>query len=168
MYKEDDNVLNELISIGDCANCKICCKFEPDELIDAPTFTKKQMQYIKDNINENLKFTKIDDIYKIQLVKYKSKYKCPLLSEKGCVLPNEYRPFDCESWPFYIMKKSDKFIITKSNDCPIFAKIDNKILTDFIKRKFFIIAEKVVRENPGMITEYNRDLDILYEFSINE
>lgn len=104
MYKEDDNVLNELISRGDCANCKICCKFEPDELIDAPTFTKKQMQYIKDNINENLKFT----------------------------------------------------------------KIDNKILTDFIKRKFFIIAEKVVRENPGMITEYNRDLDILYEFSINE
>ena len=86
----------------------------------------------------------------------------------GGVLPNEYRPFDCESWPFYIMKKSDKFIITKSNDCPIFAKIDNKILTDFIKRKFFIIAEKVVRENPGMITEYNRDLDILYEFSINE
>ena len=54
MYKEDDNVLNELISRGDCANCKICCKFEPDELIDAPTFTKKQMQYIKDNINENL------------------------------------------------------------------------------------------------------------------
>lgn len=47
-------------------------------------------------------------------------------------------------------------------------KLDNKILTDFIKRKFFIIAEKVVRENPGMITEYNRDLDILYEFSINE
>ena len=77
MYKEDDNVLNELISRGDCANCKICCKFEPDELIDAPTLTKKQMQYIKDNINENLKFTKIDDIYKIQLVKYKSKYKCP-------------------------------------------------------------------------------------------
>ena len=59
MYKEDDNVLNELISRGDCANCKICCKFEPDELIDAPTFTKKQMQYIKDNINENLKFTKL-------------------------------------------------------------------------------------------------------------
>lgn len=54
MYKEDDNVLNELISRGDCANCKICCKFEPDELIDAPTFTKKQMQYIKDNINENV------------------------------------------------------------------------------------------------------------------
>ena len=62
-------MLNELISRGDCANCKICCKFEPDELIDAPTFTKKQMQYIKDNINENLKFTKIDDIYKIQVPK---------------------------------------------------------------------------------------------------
>lgn len=161
-------MLNELISRKDCANCKICCKFEPDELIDAPTFTKKQMQYIKDNINENLKFTKINDIYKIQLVKYRSKYKCPLLSEKGCILPNEYRPFDCESWPFYIMKKGNKFVITKSNDCPIFTKIDNKTLINFIKKNFLKIAEKVVKETPNMITEYNRDLDILYEFIINE
>ena len=31
-------MLNELISREDCANCRICCKFEPDELIDAPVF----------------------------------------------------------------------------------------------------------------------------------
>ena len=158
-------MLNELISREDCANCKICCKFEPDELIDAPTFTKEQMQYIKNNINKDLKFTKIDDIYKIE---YKSKYKCPLLSEKGCMLPNKYRPFDCESWPFYVMKKDEKFVITKSNDCPIFARIDNKILTNFIKEKFLKRAKKIVKENPSMITEYNRGLDILYEFDINE
>lgn len=161
-------MLNELISREDCAKCKICCQFEPDELIDAPTFTKKQMQHIKNNIDKDLEFTKIGDIYKIQLIKYKSKYKCPLLSERGCVLPNEYRPFDCESWPFYVMKKDDKFVITISNDCPIFAKIDNKILINFIEKKFLIIAKEIVRENPNMITDYNRGLDILYEFNINE
>ena len=90
------------------------------------------------------------------------------MSERGCVLPNEYRPFDCESWPFYVMKKDDKFVITISNDCPIFAKLDNKILINFIEKKFLIIAKEIVRENPNMITDYNRGLDILYEFNINE
>lgn len=161
-------MLEELISREDCANCKICCKFEPDELIDAPTFTKEQMQYIKCNINKNLKFTEIDNIYKIELIKCKSKYKCPLLSEKGCMLPNKYRPFDCESWPFYVMKKDEKCVITKSNDCPVFANIDNKKLTDFIENNFLEIAKKVAKEHPSMITEYNRGLDILYEFNINE
>ena len=66
------------------------------------------------------------------------------------------------------MKKDEKFVITKSNDCPIFARIDNKILTNFIKEKFLKRAKKIVKENPSMITEYNRGLDILYEFDINE
>lgn len=161
-------MLSELISREDCANCRICCKFEPDELIDAPTFTKEQMQYIKNNINKDIKFANIDDIYQIELVKYKSKYKCPLLSEKGCMLPNKYRPFDCESWPFYVMKKNDKYVITKSNDCPIFNKIDNKVLIDFIEQKFLNIAKEIVKDSPSMVTEYNRELNILYEFNINE
>lgn len=168
MYRRKNNMLNELISREDCANCKICCKFELDELIDAPTFTREQMQYIKNNINKDLKFTKINNIYQIKLIKYKSKYKCPLLSETGCMLPNKYRPFDCESWPFYVMKKDKKFVITKSNDCPIFSRIDNKMLTNFIEKKFLEIAKKIVKNNPSMITEYNRCLDILYEFDISE
>ena len=84
------------------------------------------------------------------------------------MLPNKYRPFDCESWPFYVMKKDKKFVITKSNDCPIFSRIDNKMLTNFIEKKFLEIAKKIVKNNPSMITEYNRGLDILYEFDINE
>ena len=161
-------MLNELISREDCANCQICCKFELDELIDAPTFTEEQMQYIKNNINNGIKFTQINDIYKIELEPYELKYKCPLLSDTGCVLPNKYRPFDCESWPFYVMKKEGKFVITKSNECPIFKRVNNKILIDFIENNFFDIAKKIVKKSPNMITEYNRDLKILYEFNIDE
>ena len=34
--------------------------------------------------------------------------------------------------------------------------------------KFLEIAKKIVKNNPSMITEYNRGLDILYEFDISE
>ena len=40
-------MLEELLTRDDCANCKICCKFEEDELIDAPVFNKNQVEYIK-------------------------------------------------------------------------------------------------------------------------
>ena len=160
-------MLNELISREDCANCRICCKFEEDELIDAPTFTKEQVDYIKKNIDKNIKFTKNGNIYQIKLIKYLSKYKCPLLSDTGCILPNKYRPFDCESWPFYVMKKDNTYVITKSNDCPIFKKIDNKILIKYIEDKFLSLAIEIAKDHPDMVTNYNRDLDILYEFRID-
>lgn len=160
-------MLSELISREDCANCKICCKFESDELIDAPVFNKEQMEYIINNINSNIEFIDKKGLHQIKLVNYKNKYKCPLLSDKGCLLPNEYRPFDCESWPFYVMKKNDEFVITKSNDCPIFNKINDSKLIAYIENKFLSIAKEIVNTSPELVTEYNRNLKILYTFNID-
>lgn len=159
-------MLNELISREDCANCRICCKFEPDELIDAPVFNKEQMEYIKNNINSEIKFNDKNGLYQIELINYENKYKCPLLSDKGCLLPNEYRPFDCESWPFYVMKKDNKFVITKSNDCPIFNRIDDSKLVSYIENKFLLIAKEIALTSPELVTDYNRDLKILYTFDL--
>ena len=39
-------MLEELLTLEDCANCKICCHFQEDELFDAPTFTKEQKDFI--------------------------------------------------------------------------------------------------------------------------
>ncbi len=160
-------MLNELISREDCANCKICCKFEPDELIDAPVFNKEQMEYIKNNINSEIKFNDKNGMYQIELVRYENKYKCPLLSNKGCVLPNKYRPFDCESWPFYVMKNEKEFLITKSNDCPVFNKIKDEVLVEYIEREFLPIAKEIAANSPELVTDYNRNLKILYKFKID-
>ena len=161
-------MLNELISREDCANCKICCKFEPDELIDAPVFNKDQMEYIKNNINSEIKFNEKNGLYQIELIKYKNKYKCPLLTDKGCLLPNEYRPFDCESWPFYVMRNDKEFLITKSNDCPVFNKVNDDVLIDYIKREFLEIAKDIATNYPELVTEYNRNLKILYTFNLDD
>jgi len=161
-------MLGELISRECCAKCKICCKFEDDELIDAPLFDKEQMEYILKNIDKKINFVEKNGLYQIELVKYRNKHKCPLLSSHGCILPNEYRPFDCESWPFYVMKKEDKYVITKSQYCPSFNKLSDEILIEFIKRKFLNIAKKIIKEKPNLVTKYNRDMKILYEFEVDD
>lgn len=34
-------MLEELLTLENRANCKICCHFQEDELLDAPIFTKE-------------------------------------------------------------------------------------------------------------------------------
>lgn len=159
-------MLEELLTLEDCANCKICCHFQEDELFDAPTFTKEQIDYILNVMKVKAEFMQKDDIYQISLNEVDSKgYKCPLLSDRGCILPFNIKPFDCQSWPFYVMKNDNEYIITVSKDCPTFNQITRKKLKQYIKLKFLKEALHIIQEHPSMITEYNRELEILYRIN---
>lgn len=35
-------MLRELLSKEDCSKCRLCCQFQEDELMDAPTFTEDE------------------------------------------------------------------------------------------------------------------------------
>ena len=73
-------------------------------------------------------FTKKDDIYQIALNEVDNKgHKCPLLSDRGFILHFDIKPFDCQSWSFYVMKNNDEYL--------------------------------------SMITDYNRELEILYRIN---
>ena len=51
------------------------------------------------------------------------KGKCPFLSEKGCVLPEKLKPFDCKLFPlaFKYENKQIKFFLNKK--CPFIDRI---------------------------------------------
>ena len=155
-------MLAGLLTENDCRDCKLCCHFEKEELIDAPTFTKEEKRYIIENINSKIKFKKINKVYQIVLEKEEELYRCPLLTNNGCILKDK-RPFDCKSWPLYIMKKGEQCYITMSNDCPIMNKVDKGRLLEYVEKEFLNIAKYIIKNNPDMITEYNRDLKILYK-----
>lgn len=155
-------MLDELLTKEDCKKCKSCCTFQEDELIDAPTFDEEAKNYINTKVDKNIKFIKKNDIYQIVLNPWGKVSKCPLLGNNGCIL-KKYKPFDCESWPFYVMKYKGTYVITISNDCPVFNKIPSTKLLNFIEKKFKYDALKIINEYPNMITDYNRDLKIIYK-----
>ena len=64
------------------------------------------------------------------------------------------------------MKKDNKFVITKSNDCPIFNRIDDSKLVLYIENKFLPIAKEIALISPELVTDYNRNLKILYTFDL--
>lgn len=157
-------MLEGLLSEDNCKKCKLCCHFEEDELIDAPTFTNEEKRYIINNIDGNIMFNAINKVYQIVLEKEGKLYRCPLLRNDGCVLKDK-RPFDCKSWPLYIMREDDKYYITVSKDCPILKEIETSKLVEYIEKEFLFIAKQIIKDTPDMITEYNRNLEILYKIT---
>lgn len=155
-------MLENILCSTDCAVCQMCCKFEPDELIDAPTFSKDEMMKAIAK-KDGLVFIKKGNVYQIVLEPWGEKYICPLLTRVGCILNNE-RPFDCKSWPFYVMKKGEKYIVTLTEDCPVVSKKPMEIISSCIDNAFLDQCKIIISKYPDMITDYNRNMTILYEF----
>ena len=155
-------MLKKILCSEDCAKCQICCKFEQDELIDAPTFTEEEM--LKSLSKKgNLLFAERGQVYQIVLESWRGKYICPLLTHMGCILDDE-RPFDCKLWPFYVMRKNRKYVITITEDCPVVNKKSISIIKSCIDNVFLERCRRVISEYPDMITDYNRNMTVLYEF----
>jgi len=156
-------MLEEYLSTKDCATCKICCKFEPDEICDAPTFTEEEMLLSK-KVNCNAEFIKKGAVYQLVLEKWNNKYICPFLSENGCLLCDN-RPFDCKSWPFYLMKQRDNYVLTLTKDCPVvwdrFMNDKSSIMTSNLISE----CKRIIEYYPDMIPMYNRNMTIVYTFS---
>ena len=160
-------MLEKILTKQDCRKCKLCCKFQEDELIDAPTFTETEKNYIINNIEKKVNFIKKGSIYQIMLEKKNNRYVCPLLTSNGCILGDK-EPFDCKSWPYYIMKKNNDYVITISNDCPVIKNKSEEELKNYIKEEFLDISKNIIKTCPDMITNYNRNLKILYTINKNE
>lgn len=160
-------MLKQLLSISECTECKICCKFEEDELIDAPTFTKQEKEYVLSKINENIEFIRKGEVFQIVLIPYNNKYICPLLKSNGCIL-KEKKPFDCASWPFYLMKDKQSYLIAMSPDCPAIRNKTKTILQEYIKNNFLDAANEIINYYPDMITDYSRNMEVLYRIKNNK
>jgi Fe-S-cluster containining protein len=171
-------MLNDLLTLQDCKSCKLCCKFEKDELIDAPLFTQDIVDIVLNQINSNIRFKRKGRLWQIQLEKIdgREKFICPILDENyGCLL-SEKRPFDCYTWPFYIVKFQGKIVITLSSVCPIINGKQVYILRDFVKNKFAQYMFQEAKKLPELLSEYHSNMiildilgneDILYEETIS-
>lgn len=156
-------MLRKILHSEDCAKCQMCCKFELDELVDAPTFSEKEMIEVLSR-KPKIKFAKKQNVYQIILEQWRDKYICPLLTENGCMLGNK-KPFDCKAWPFYVMKKGEKYVVTLTKDCPVVNAKSSEKIKSCIDKDFLLKCHLIIKEYPDMIMEYNRDMLIVCELS---
>lgn len=162
----DLSVEPTILASEDCFNCKKCCRYEPDELMDAPTFTEEQHLKAEAEFKiKNLRFEQRGKLWQVVLndILGSDKKICPLFDANTahCLVHN-YEIFDCLTWPFYIMRVDGKVMITLSLDCPIvIERVQIEDLKKYAKEKIGPQMLAKAKQHPDLITEYHGNAIIL-------
>lgn len=165
--KDNRRVIKKVLKSKDCMTCRLCCKFGENDKFDAPMFSLEEKKLIEKMVNKKIFFNPTASLWKIALDPIsgeKGRYICPLYDfhTYRCLI-YKLRPFDCYTWPFYIMKKENKVYMTISLDCPAVLKRTPKELTEFAHYKLVNYMIKKAKQNPDLITEFHGNTKILFE-----
>ncbi len=161
-------LLDPVLQSADCMSCRDCCKFSENDSFDSPMFTEEEKQDILNKFHD-VKFVKVGKLWKVVLVNISgkraaAKYICPFYNsqEYKCLIYN-IRPFDCSTWPFYIMKFHGKVMITLSKDCPVVLSNKLDYLLKFAEASIAPHMIKQAIKYPDLITPYHNDAVVLLD-----
>ena len=131
-------MLKKILSKDTCANCRICCVFDNDDLWELPGEIEKPQQS-EDGL-----------------------YYCPKLSEKGCTLGDK-KPFECKIWPFRVMEYKGNLVITLSPVCDSLYKKPLNELMEFLKNdRLYELIFKTAKQLPDIVKPYVNGYPILW------
>ena len=164
----NQELLDPVLQSADCMSCRDCCKFGDNDCFDSPMFTENEKKVILKKFHD-VRFVKVGKLWKVVLVdisgkKAVAKYICPFYNsqEHKCLIYS-IRPFDCSTWPFYIMKSHGKVMITLSKDCPVVLSNKLDYLLKFAEESVAPYMIKRAIKYPDLVTPYHNDAIILLD-----
>ena len=87
---------------------------------------------------------------------------CPFLSDEGCLLPKEEKPFDCSIWPLRATKIDGEVRVMLENTCPAINRQSLQNVENLVKAG---LGEKIIsyaKKNPDMIKEFMPGFKIVF------
>lgn len=160
-------MLKKILSPKSCADCRVCCVFDKDDIWEIPLLSEELMSYVKENLDKDIMCEKQGDEYRLLMSFDDNELSyCPVLTENGCSLGDK-KPFDCRVWPFRVNRISDTLCgITVSPVCECVSSLSVKKLSDFLfdDSEGECLAELMfsyVKEHPDNIKPYIENYPIL-------
>ena len=143
-------MLSKILKKSDCASCRFCCSFRRQSLWEVPLFdreTKESLEKKFPNVRfvpaeKNSFIADISDEYKTD--DPDEEVACPFLdSEKGCILSDKEKPFDCKIWPLRVIRKSssEKKFVALDPVCPAINKLPFSEIQTLVKSE---LGEKIL------------------------
>ena len=156
-------MLKEILSPKTCAKCRLCCSFDREDSWENPVISEKTAEIVKEQCKKGELLPYGAKSYRFALsFNNEGLAYCPALTEKGCCLDDNAKPFDCKIWPYRVMRKGDKLVIVLSPVCESMTAMDfskTKAFGEKIAKEIFMQAE----ENPDIIKEYIEGYPIVAE-----
>lgn len=74
---------------------------------------------------------------------------------RGCILPEEKKPFECRLWPLRVMKKDGKNVVAVALTCPAIKKSKLPAVKKLLAGGLLDVIRKEVANKPYLPAEYN-------------
>ena len=158
-------MLEEILSPADCARCEFCCSFRRQSRHLTPYFAKESIEEIR-RLYPGARFvTRENGGVTIDLegqyhTQEDTEEALCYFNHKGCVLPEELKPFDCSLWPFRLMKKGEDLVLALVPSCPWIKTEDTAKLKEvaaaMAKEAYFY-----AKTHPEIIIEYRDDYAVV-------
>jgi hypothetical protein len=161
-------MLEPLLTKSHCAACKKCCTFEAMELQDAPLFTSETREIVLRDIDPTAGFIPRGNMWQIELrrISGTDKYVCPVLdSAEGCRLGNQ-RPFDCRSFPFYVMRQGEEVVLALSPICPVITESERVAIDRVLDSGLLTSLIEEALTCPDTIADYRPELLLLRKIGL--
>lgn len=166
-------MLSSLISKNDCKNCRFCCVFKRTSLWEVPSFPGETLKRVsKETHNSEVIMNKGEkcsyghfDLSKCYTSNDENEeVACPCLDEQtGCTLSEDFKPFECQLWPFRVMNKDGKNIIAVSIHCPAIMKWECEWLRSFADSNLKAPVKEFIAQNPNIIKDFQKGYLALLE-----
>ncbi len=159
-------MIKQIIPKEACLKCQGCCRFRKIDSVWSPCLLDEEIQDLLDKkippacISSGKKLLPILDPQSEGLI-------CPFLDAKDnkCKI-YDFRPFECQLYPFLINLRGGKVILTLDLNCPYVAehlKDDElKKYTDYLIAFLNSSSQlKLLKNNPQIIQAYEEVLEII-------
>lgn len=155
-----------------CLKCQGCCRFKEFDSVWLPCLLNEEIQ---DLLDRNIPPATISIDRKIQPIPNpkQNEFICPFLNieDNKCKI-YEYRPLECQLYPFLIAIRDKKVILTVDLNCPyIKEKLNSQELKEYTDYLVSFLNSphqfEILKSNPHIIQAYQEALDIIELKSID-
>lgn len=155
-------MLSKLLSKTDCALCKYCCEFDKDDAWEFPLFNETEVKELR-FLFPDVGFESLENGYYSVILSSEPLMVCPFLSrEKGCLLPEELKPFDCKIWPLRVMRKEKTAVLVLEPYCNIINRYSIEELRQFaIESGITERAKEYALNESPKLKEYRDEFEIV-------
>lgn len=88
-------------------------------------------------------------------------------SEKGCMLSEEDKPFDCKIWPLRIMNRDGELVIALTPTCPAINEVPTEVMKKLVDDGLGETIAKYATEHPYIVKPYREGFPILMRVADN-
>jgi len=159
-------VIKQFVPQEVCLKCRGCCRFKEMDSVWAPCLLEQEIQDLLDKKIPPAAISIDRRIMPLPNPKGEG-FICTFLnSEDNKCRIYDFRPFECQLYPFLITLRDKKVFLTVDLNCPyIKTKINSQEFKDYLNYLTAYLNEParlaLLKDNPHIIQAYEEVLDVM-------